>query len=68
MNWITNKWSSTTNALGKTHIWKSTHLPRNQKNNNVKWKFKPNTMFNGGKKKDNKHPIMFQAWDKTPKP
>jgi hypothetical protein len=31
INWITNKWSNTTNALGKTHIWKSTHLQRNQK-------------------------------------
>ncbi len=67
MNLTTNMWDKTTNALGKTHVWKN-KLAKKAKNNNAKLKSRPSTMCIIVKKGRQQKKKLFEVWDKIPKP
>ncbi len=59
MNLTINKWGSTIDALGKTHL-KKRALTREAKNNDAKWKFKPSIICNVMKKwKQQAHNVIL---------
>jgi hypothetical protein len=59
MNLTINKWGSTMDAFGKTHLKKHA-LIREAKNNDAKWKLKPNIICNVMKKwKQQAHNVIL---------
>jgi hypothetical protein len=59
MNFTINKWGSTIGALGKTHLKKHA-FTREAKNNDAKWKLKPNIIYNVMKKwKQQAHNVIL---------